>query len=186
MSVTLGLAHTCALTESGIAYCWGGNYDGAVGIGSSQEQITTPTPVVGGHTFASLGAGYLHTCGITTQGDTYCWGLDNTGQLGSGTASADRCQFGYPDSPCSRSPTKVVGAHAFVQVTGSTLKTCGRTSANMIYCWGLEVGAPPSTECESGRITACTRTPLLQVSGLAFPIFGMGELKFTRFSRHLV
>src|SRR5262249_62296670 len=34
--------------------------------------------------FASVSAGYDHTCAVTTDSSTYCWGQANYGQLGSG------------------------------------------------------------------------------------------------------
>lgn len=45
-SVTAGGVHTCALTQGGSAYCWGWNGRGQLGIGSKQEYVTRPTPVL--------------------------------------------------------------------------------------------------------------------------------------------
>lgn len=172
-SVTLGEFHTCALTVSGIAYCWGANHNGGVGIGTTQERVMTPTQVAGGLRFASLSAGRLHTCGITVDGDTYCWGWDYHGQLGAGSTAADRCDFFVANSPCSRSPVKVVGNPRFVQVAASENVTCGRTAANTIFCWGLGVGGSETKDCQFGQRSDCTRTPLLQVSGSTYAVFGM-------------
>ena len=44
-----------------------------------------PSPVSGGHTFTTLSAGRLHTCGVTPEGLVYCWGLNSFGELGDGT-----------------------------------------------------------------------------------------------------
>ena len=37
--------------------------------------------------FASIHAGFLHTCGVTTSGDLFCWGLGLSGQRGDGTTT---------------------------------------------------------------------------------------------------
>jgi len=76
--------HSCGVTTSGAAYCWGDNFFGQLGNGSSAE-ATTPVPVAGGFRFASVSAGSFHTCGITTSGTAYCWGDNQNAQLGDGT-----------------------------------------------------------------------------------------------------
>lgn len=172
-SVTLGGFHTCALSVSRVAYCWGANHNGALGIGTMQTIATTPTRVVGGLRFASLSSGRFHTCGITVEGDTYCWGRDFYGQLGAGSTAMDRCDFAPTNYPCSRSPVKVVGNERFVQIAASENVTCGRTVANTIFCWGLGVGGGETTDCQFGQRSDCTRTPLLQVAGSTFVFFGM-------------
>ena len=32
----------------------------------------------------AIAAGNSHTCGVTTSGDAYCWGMNPSGQLGNG------------------------------------------------------------------------------------------------------
>ena len=45
-SVDVGPSHACGMSTTGLAYCWGDNYDGAVG-GPDVGLILSPTPVVG-------------------------------------------------------------------------------------------------------------------------------------------
>lgn len=74
----------CALI-SGSVYCWGGNDEGAVGIGT-YTYSEPPTKVIGldGKTITSLVAGYRFICASDGH-DVYCWGRNNYGQLGNGT-----------------------------------------------------------------------------------------------------
>ncbi|MGH7638756.1 MAG: Ig-like domain-containing protein [Gemmatimonadaceae bacterium] len=172
VSASLGAWHSCALTDAGAAYCWGSNAFGQLGSGSTTTGLVrTPTAVAGGLTFASLHAGRWHMCGITTAGDTYCWGYDNWGQLGTGDPPTERCNAfgGQTLVPCSRVPVKVVGDHDFIEIEGREKSTCGRTEAGAIYCWGLEVGGTESTECQNDLPSdRCTRTPLIQAGGATY------------------
>lgn len=75
--------HTCLLTSSGSAWCWG---DGALlGNGNNSNSLFTPLLVSGGHNFVELAVSYNHTCGRTAGGSFYCWGRNSIGQLGDGT-----------------------------------------------------------------------------------------------------
>jgi len=88
-----GASHTCGVTTSGVAYCWGSNRSGELGIGGKTELercfdspcSTRPVPVVGGLTFQGVQAGGVSTCGVTTGNVAFCWGANFTGQVGDGT-----------------------------------------------------------------------------------------------------
>lgn len=74
-------AHTCGLTGSGQAYCWGDNQVGAIGDGSTVNRLA-PSALAGQSSFISLAAGSRHTCGLATTGILHCWGSNGAGQLG--------------------------------------------------------------------------------------------------------
>jgi alpha-tubulin suppressor-like RCC1 family protein len=74
--------HSCGLTPSGKAYCWGDGAAGALGDGSSITK-TAPVAVAGNLTFTRLAAGFRHTCGVTSGNVVYCWGSARTGQVGA-------------------------------------------------------------------------------------------------------
>ena len=81
-TVSTGRDFTCAITNGGVAYCWGRGVEGQLGNGTRDDQ-SSPTRVLGSQTFTSLSAGDWHACGVTTQG-TYCWGFGGQGLLGNG------------------------------------------------------------------------------------------------------
>ena len=86
-SIAAGESHTCAVTTAGDAYCWGYNGFGQFGDGTTTNR-STPVLVSGGQTWASVTSGWFrHTCGVTTGGEAYCWGLNSDGQLGDGTGT---------------------------------------------------------------------------------------------------
>jgi alpha-tubulin suppressor-like RCC1 family protein len=128
--IDAGTEHTCGLTGSGIAYCWGANGRGQLGDGTTESR-SVPQAVTGSHTFQLISAGGFsigHTCALTAEGDAYCWGDNERGQLGNGSAGS------VNPHPV---PVAVSSAPAFVNLTaGPGRHTCGITGAGAAYCWG--------------------------------------------------
>jgi len=123
--VTTGAAHTCAIKSGGAAYCWGNNAAGQLGIGSADGNAhSTPNQVGGGLVFASLTAGTIHTCGLTSAGVAYCWGDNSTGEIGNGTAGG-----------LQTAPVAVGGGLTFTELSAGNGFTCG-VSGGAAYCWG--------------------------------------------------
>jgi alpha-tubulin suppressor-like RCC1 family protein len=124
-SLAAGYHHVCGLATGGAAFCFGFNDRGQLGIGSVSERfIEDPSPVSGGLRFKSLSAGVSHSCGVTTAGTAYCWGLNKMGQLGNGSKTD------------SSNPVRVSGALSFTSISAGNLHTCGVTSEEAVYCWG--------------------------------------------------
>jgi alpha-tubulin suppressor-like RCC1 family protein len=99
-------SHACGVTPSSQAWCWGRNYNGQLGDGTTTARLT-PHLVAGGLAFGQVDVGGAHTCGRTTAGVAYCWGENSDGELGDGTnVGPELCPF---DVPCSLKPDPVVG-----------------------------------------------------------------------------
>lgn len=124
-SISAGRQHLCGVTPTGIAYCAGSNENGQLGIGSDMPDSDKFVPVAGGLTFKSVGyffGGF--TCGIITNGAAYCWGLNNSGQLGNGSRKV------------SNRPVAVSGGLRFSSISTGNSHACGVTMEDSIYCWG--------------------------------------------------
>jgi alpha-tubulin suppressor-like RCC1 family protein len=124
--------------------------------------------------FRSVYSGEHHTCGLTTDGAAYCWGLNPFGQLGA--QSAEKCKLEGVKLPCSTRPVAVGGGLRFAALAiGGFEHTCGLTDEGRAYCWGLntfgELG-PDSlgTLCELPGQTPipCARVPMPVASDLRF------------------
>ncbi len=123
-SIAAGAFHACALTAAGVAYCWGGNADGALGRGNTTSSAD-PMPVVASSMFASLALGNGFTCGITAQGQVQCWGANHVGALGDGSTH----------NRSTPSPI-AAGAERFAAVAAGAYHACALTAAGAVYCWG--------------------------------------------------
>lgn len=127
--VSVGYDHTCGVTTENLAYCWGLNMWGQVGDGTKGEDNwrVRPVAVVGGQRFAQVRAGWSHTCAITPSDASFCWGYNGNGQLGDGTVTtAGRA-----------TPVRVLGGLLWRQLSGGAEHTCGVTTTDQVYCWGL-------------------------------------------------
>ena len=105
-----GKYHTCALSTTGAAYCWGRDDYGQLGDGVRMGFNTgnpTPQPVAAGLSFRSLSLGELYTCGVVADinsptgpsaqaGTIYCWGDNVFGQIGNGQASGGNAPVMFP------------------------------------------------------------------------------------------
>ena len=125
-SITVGFQHTCGLTSAGAAWCWGANGSGRLGDNTTTQRLTPVAVQQGGATFASITAGYDHTCGLTGAGATWCWGNNGQGELGD-------------NSLTNRSTPVAVqqGGVTFASITAGQYHTCGLTGVGAAYCWGL-------------------------------------------------
>jgi alpha-tubulin suppressor-like RCC1 family protein len=126
--VTTGYEHSCGVTVEDRVYCWGQNFFGQLGNGTSGSdhfQFETPTLVAGGRRFRQVRAGYSHTCAITLSNVAFCWGENNYGQLGDGTTTWRSV------------PVRVLGGLVWGQLSGGGEHTCGVIQTDQLYCWGL-------------------------------------------------
>jgi len=164
-TLSVGTDHTCALVGTGEAYCWGGaplvggtSFGREFGMGFVPTEpcvgrrpsfdytcATTPTTVPTALRFSTIGVGEWHTCAITLQGETYCWGWNPV-----------FCTLGQGE-PCliedsTPIPQHVVSSEPFVALSSGVGSNCGFTSGGSAYCWGLgtlagstDIGVPTPT-----------------------------------------
>ena len=99
LQVEVGISHSCALlNDAGTkkVYCWGNNEMGQLGANRKYDDSPDGTRwtykpmqvdygLPAGEKIVSLSAGANRGCVIMTNKRSYCWGLNNEGQIGDGT-----------------------------------------------------------------------------------------------------
>jgi alpha-tubulin suppressor-like RCC1 family protein len=96
-SLRAGFKHGCVLVvpqgASQSAMCWGLNDSGQLGVGTTSDSPQAMPVTFDDPTFEPehLAPGYAHTCatGQSTDGRLFCWGSNQYGQFGNGTASSE-------------------------------------------------------------------------------------------------
>lgn len=127
-------AIVCGLALASLAACGG-------------DAVVGPQPPAGAFRFASVTAGYFHTCGLTGDGRAYCWGGNVWGTLGDGS-----------DGPSDR-PVRVSGSVRFTQLDAGAAHSCAVGSDEHIYCWGLNDEGQAGTDWADFGIGVPARLP---------------------------
>ncbi|MFD0820167.1 RCC1 domain-containing protein, partial [Micromonospora zhanjiangensis] len=135
--IAVGNTHTCAIRTDGALWCWGDNYSGQLGDGTTTGRTS---PVRIGDTtatWARIDGGTSDTCAVRTDGSLWCWGGNYNGQLGDGTMTN------------RTSPVRIGDATNWASVSTGTNHTCAIRTDGSLWCWGfnrnaqLGVGASP-------------------------------------------
>jgi alpha-tubulin suppressor-like RCC1 family protein len=134
--ITAAFDYNCAVELSGEGYCWGDPALGELGNNTSTGNVLVPGQLKDSSNadsalrFKTISGYFTHTCGITTTGETYCWGQGSNGKLGNNATTNQLVPVQLKDSSNANSILRFVSVH-----TGSQ-STCGLTVAGEMYCWG--------------------------------------------------
>lgn len=123
-TLSVGRSHSCALTATGVAQCWGDNGQGQLGTRGFEKPLA-PVVAHGGTSFATLGASGGATCGTPSSGTSVCWGLNVFGKLGTGTRQE-----------LSTTPLPISGGRRFTAFAGGEHHYCALTADGAAWCWG--------------------------------------------------
>jgi alpha-tubulin suppressor-like RCC1 family protein len=135
-SIDAGNTHTCAVTTTGAAYCWGSGYLGQVGNGARDVE-PLPALVSGSRTYSTVSVGTNHSCALAGGGQLFCWGSNGAAQMAG--ATTETCIIGPMPTdqlPCSSTPVASAAGQSFRSVAAGGFHTCAVEFGGGIYCWG--------------------------------------------------
>jgi alpha-tubulin suppressor-like RCC1 family protein len=172
-SIFMGYAHACALASDDGVYCWGANDHGQIGVpdtsvavcdsspdggfadvvtseaGSPTRTPCSPNPVQvfmnNGQPLqaAQIAVGLSFTCARRADGSVWCWGANESGQLGDGSTVS------------SNVPVQVTGLltngvpDVVMDIAAGSRHACAIVNSNgIVKCWGSnsdgQLGPEPS------------------------------------------
>ena len=140
-SIKASKEHSCVIASDNLAYCWGSNWFGELGVSTNVGTInpnSVPvavdrTGVLSGKTILSIATGVFHTCVIASDNKIYCWGDNTYGQLGNNSTTQS-------SAPVAVSTAGVLSGKTIVSIsTSDGIHTCATDSDSKLYCWGSNV-----------------------------------------------
>jgi alpha-tubulin suppressor-like RCC1 family protein len=157
---------SCGLIPGGHAFCWGDRTFGQIGDGATYPlKQTTPALAAGGLTFVQISVGDRHVCGLTSNGQAYCWGADGSGQLGDSSMLVSM----------QASPVAVRSALTFKQLAAGAFHTCGLTTDGAAYCWGDNSHGQLGFGSPQPGLSGAWSFPVAVVGGLTFAQLAAGD-----------
>lgn len=162
-SISPGVLHTCGVTTDGRAWCWGTTELAPLGVvGATRFVVHMPREVAGTTRFQSIGAGDHHTCALATDGSAWCWGGNDSGQVGNGSTS--KRDVGVPvrvatERRFRRLSTGIAGYH-----------NCALASDGAAFCWGANADGQLGDGSTTDRAS-----PVAVTGGLKFVAISAGR-----------
>lgn len=165
-SISAADTNGCGVSN-GHAYCWGMNDYGQLGnstkpVGSSTNNDSIVpieverTGALAGLTIKSVSSGYgSNTCVIASDDHAYCWGKNNSGQLGT-VSTADSTV------PVAVYTGGVLNGVSLKSISTALGYTCALSTTDNLYCWGDYQATGGDVSDPDKRVPAN-----MQVGGLA-------------------
>ena len=115
--VQAAASRACGLSMDGRTFCWGEQDLDSSPLGIGEADGFAPAEVLQSPDFVSLHVGVGELCGITGEGEAYCWGSTPAGTFSQ--------------------PVLLAGGVQWSEIaTGEGSHTCGLDTHGRAYCWG--------------------------------------------------
>jgi alpha-tubulin suppressor-like RCC1 family protein len=117
----------CAKMKDGSVRAWGRNEAGELGDGTTEARTESVRAGGGGPGFTKVVAAGRHACALGVDKRIYCWGNNDSGELGDATRATR-------SSPVSA--RNALGAIEASDLAVGDRHSCALTPAGDVLCWG--------------------------------------------------
>jgi alpha-tubulin suppressor-like RCC1 family protein len=166
-----GLGHTCVLKDDGTVACWGLNNVGQLGNATNNgtgNANPAPRVILGLTHVTQIASGRAHTCALRDDGTVSCWGLNSSGQLGTGINSGN--------GSANPAPVAVAGLTHVTQIAAGSGHTCAVVDDGTVACWGDNQYGELGSTANNGTTNANpTPTVIAGLTGVTQVAAGSGH-----------
>ena len=144
VQISTGYEYTCALNIESKVFCWGSQADGRLGNGVTSGAVInypvtvktdiTSNPSINLSNIVQIASRGSHTCALSSDGEVFCWGKGNKGQLGNDADSSQNLPVKVVAQDGSTDPLTGI-----IQISTGGKHTCALNLEGEVFCWGYHV-----------------------------------------------
>ena len=123
-SIASGTFHNLVITPSGELYVWGGNSNGQLGNGVTQDQAQSSKPSGLSSLVVAADGGWEHSLALLADGSVWAWGFNQYGQLGNGKLTD------------SLVPVRTVGLPKIKAIAAGLIHSLALSETGQVWGWG--------------------------------------------------
>jgi hypothetical protein len=127
IDIDAGINTACAVRQDGTVTCWGRGSNRSVGDVGGPRVAHLANDLIDVANAVQVSVGDDHACARLSDGRISCWGDDDFGQLGDGSATPDRNSAGFV--------TLVTDA---IDVSVGYWTSCAVLQDHRVLCWGID------------------------------------------------
>ena len=159
----------CALTDDNVIACWGANFSGQLGDGTTNNSYWVAVPVVqnkamAGKTIVALAHGTgQHMCAVASDGSAFCWGANESGQLGNGNTTGST-------EPVQVAQVGALAGRGVQQMSFGIDHTCAILDDESMACWGDNASGQLGNGTTDASLQPVPVNPMPDAGGQPRPI----------------
>ena len=118
--------YTTAIKNDGTLWAWGYNGFGQLGDNTTTQRQSPVQTIALGTNWKQVSGGYLYTAAVKNDGTLWCWGRNESGQLGDNSNTS------------TSSPIQTIaGSTNWKQVSCGGSNTAAIKTDGTLWCWGV-------------------------------------------------